>query len=76
LKKLGAKYVINYNEEKNWGDAAKAFTLNNRGVDFVIDVCELSPFDVTNSRPKARRLTKYQRWVAQPPYSKACKPSG
>jgi NADPH:quinone reductase-like Zn-dependent oxidoreductase len=35
---LGATHVINYREEGNWGDAAKALSPDGRGVDFVIDV--------------------------------------
>jgi NADPH:quinone reductase-like Zn-dependent oxidoreductase len=35
---LGATHVINYREEINWGDAAKALSSDGQGVDFVIDV--------------------------------------
>lgn len=36
LKKLGADYVFNYKETKNWGEEAKKISGN--GVDFVIEV--------------------------------------
>jgi NADPH:quinone reductase-like Zn-dependent oxidoreductase len=36
LKKLGADYVFNYNETKNWGEEAKRISGN--GVDFIIEV--------------------------------------
>ncbi|KAJ4395250.1 hypothetical protein N0V85_006615 [Neurospora sp. IMI 360204] len=38
LKKLGADYVINYNEDKNWGETARALTPNNQGIDHIIEV--------------------------------------
>lgn len=38
LKALGAKHVINYREQKDWGEIAKTFTPDKRGVDHVVDV--------------------------------------
>lgn len=38
LKALGAKHVINYREQTNWGEIAKSFTPEKRGVDHVVDV--------------------------------------
>lgn len=38
LKKLGADYVINYNEDKSWGSTAKKLTPGGQGVDHVIEV--------------------------------------
>lgn len=38
LKALGAKHVINYREQTNWGEIAKSFTPDKRGVDHVVDV--------------------------------------
>ncbi|KAH8700788.1 alcohol dehydrogenase [Talaromyces proteolyticus] len=38
LKSLGVKHVINYNEDKNWGETAKRLTPNGVGVDHVVDV--------------------------------------
>ncbi|EHK15337.1 uncharacterized protein TRIVIDRAFT_56510 [Trichoderma virens Gv29-8] len=37
LKKLGADYVLNYNEDPNWGETAKKLT-GGRGVDHVVQV--------------------------------------
>jgi NADPH:quinone reductase-like Zn-dependent oxidoreductase len=42
LKKLGATHVINYSEDLNWGETARGLTVNNTGVDVVVDV--RSPF--------------------------------
>lgn len=38
LTALGARHVINYKEEPNWGEVAKSFTPGERGVDHVVDV--------------------------------------
>ncbi|KAJ9148450.1 Zinc-type alcohol dehydrogenase-like protein [Pleurostoma richardsiae] len=38
LKKLGADYVINYKEDKKWGETARSYTPDGVGVDHVIDV--------------------------------------
>ncbi|KAH7627766.1 hypothetical protein SMAC4_08655 [Sordaria macrospora] len=38
LKKLGADHVINYREDKNWGETARKLTPNGQGVDHVIEV--------------------------------------
>lgn len=38
LKKLGADHVINYKEDPNWGETAKKFTPNGRGVEHVVEV--------------------------------------
>lgn len=38
LKKLGAHHVINYREDKNWGQTAKKLSYNGEGVDHVIEV--------------------------------------
>lgn len=38
VKALGAKHVINYRSEPNWGEAAKSLTPGKRGVDHVVDV--------------------------------------
>lgn len=38
LKALGAKAVINYRENANWGQEARAMTPNGKGFDIVVDV--------------------------------------
>ncbi|KAI1319968.1 NAD(P)-binding protein [Xylariaceae sp. FL0255] len=38
LKKLGADFVLNYTEDKDWGTSAKKMTSGGTGVDFVIEV--------------------------------------
>lgn len=38
MKALGAKHVINYREQTNWGEVAKSFTPDKRGIDHVVDV--------------------------------------
>ena len=38
LKKLGADHVINYREDKNWGETARKLTPGEEGVDHVIEV--------------------------------------
>jgi len=38
LKELGAHHVINYKDNKNWGEAAKKWTPGGSGVDHVIEV--------------------------------------
>lgn len=38
MKALGAKHVINYREQTNWGEVAKSLTPEKRGIDHVIDV--------------------------------------
>lgn len=38
LRSLGAHHVINYREDANWGETAKALTPDARGVDVVVDV--------------------------------------
>lgn len=38
VKKLGADFVINYKEDKDWGTTAKGFTPDGDGVDHVVEV--------------------------------------
>jgi NADPH:quinone reductase-like Zn-dependent oxidoreductase len=38
LKKLGADHVINYREDKNWGETARKLTPNGEGVEHIIEV--------------------------------------
>ncbi|KAL6860803.1 hypothetical protein J3F83DRAFT_747593 [Trichoderma novae-zelandiae] len=38
LKRLGAKYVLNYTEDKNWGETAKNLTGDGAGVDVIVEV--------------------------------------
>ncbi|KAH6676614.1 hypothetical protein B0J14DRAFT_560903 [Halenospora varia] len=38
LKKLGADHVLNYKEDPNWGEKAKALTPGGEGVDHVLEV--------------------------------------
>jgi NADPH:quinone reductase-like Zn-dependent oxidoreductase len=38
VKKMGADHVLNYREDKDWGNTAKGLTPNNDGVDHVIEV--------------------------------------
>lgn len=38
LLSLGARHVINYRKNSNWGELAKAFTPEGRGIDHVVDV--------------------------------------
>ncbi|KAK0739422.1 hypothetical protein B0T21DRAFT_409772 [Apiosordaria backusii] len=38
LKELGAKHVINYKETEDWGDVARGYTPDKKGVDMVVDV--------------------------------------
>lgn len=38
LQALGAKHVINYRAQPKWGEIAKSFTPEQRGVDHVVDV--------------------------------------
>lgn len=38
LSSLGALHVINYRTHANWGEIAKSFTPNQRGVDHVVEV--------------------------------------
>jgi len=38
LKKLGAHHVINYKDEPNWGEKAKALTPNGEGVNHIVEV--------------------------------------
>lgn len=42
LKALGARHVINYREQRNWGDMAKSMTPDGEGVQFIVDVGGLS----------------------------------
>jgi NADPH:quinone reductase-like Zn-dependent oxidoreductase len=35
LKKLGVDHIINYKDEPNWGEKAKALTPNGEGVNHV-----------------------------------------
>lgn len=42
---LGAKHVINYREQPNWGEVAKALTPGSRGVDHVVDVVGAKTMD-------------------------------
>ncbi|KAL7920313.1 hypothetical protein ACQKWADRAFT_328771 [Trichoderma austrokoningii] len=37
-KNLGVDHIINYNEDQDWGQAARKFTPNGEGFDHVIDV--------------------------------------
>jgi len=38
LKKLGADHIINYKEEPNWGEKAKALTPGGEGIHHVVEV--------------------------------------
>lgn len=38
LRELGVKHIINYRNNPNWGEQAKALTRGNRGVDQIIEV--------------------------------------
>ncbi|KAI3395502.1 hypothetical protein diail_1288 [Diaporthe ilicicola] len=38
LLSLGARHVINYKKQPNWGEVAKGFTPKQRGIDHVVDV--------------------------------------
>ncbi|KAI9706794.1 MAG: hypothetical protein M1820_004765 [Bogoriella megaspora] len=38
LKALGATHVINYREDKNWGETAKKLTPGGEGVDFIVEI--------------------------------------
>lgn len=38
LKGLGADFVLNYREEKEWGEKAKSLTPNNEGVSRILEV--------------------------------------
>ncbi|RFU74621.1 alcohol dehydrogenase [Trichoderma arundinaceum] len=38
LKDLGAKYVLNYREDKSWGETAKGLTKDGVGVDIIVEV--------------------------------------
>ncbi|QYS97762.1 PKS_ER domain-containing protein [Trichoderma simmonsii] len=38
LKGLGATHVLNYSEDKNWGETAKSLTRDGAGVDIVVEV--------------------------------------
>ena len=38
LKDLGADHVINYREDRNWGDTAQKLSTDGYGVDFVVEV--------------------------------------
>lgn len=38
LKKLGASYVIDYNETSNWGEAARALTPGGLGFDHILEI--------------------------------------
>jgi NADPH:quinone reductase-like Zn-dependent oxidoreductase len=38
LKKLGADHVINYREDPNWGETARKLTVDEAGVDHIIEV--------------------------------------
>lgn len=38
LKALGVTHVINYKEDEEWGQTAKALTTKGEGVDFVVEV--------------------------------------
>lgn len=42
---LGAKHVINYREQTNWGEVAKSLTPESRGVDHVVDVVGAKTMD-------------------------------
>jgi NADPH:quinone reductase-like Zn-dependent oxidoreductase len=38
LKQLGADHVLNYKQDKNWGETAKGLTPDKTGVDHIIEV--------------------------------------
>jgi NADPH:quinone reductase-like Zn-dependent oxidoreductase len=38
LRTLGVDHIVNYNEDKNWGQTARNFTPNAEGFDHIIDV--------------------------------------
>ncbi|KAL7933102.1 hypothetical protein V8C35DRAFT_322526 [Trichoderma chlorosporum] len=38
LKDLGARHVLNYSMDKNWGETAKSLTRDGAGVDIVVEV--------------------------------------
>lgn len=38
LKGLGAKHVLNYSQDKNWGETAKSLTRDGTGVDIIVEV--------------------------------------
>ncbi|KAI9688695.1 MAG: hypothetical protein M1822_001052 [Bathelium mastoideum] len=38
LKALGATHVINYREDKTWGETAKSLTPGEEGVDFIVEI--------------------------------------
>ncbi|KAI9369921.1 hypothetical protein BJX61DRAFT_122711 [Aspergillus egyptiacus] len=38
LKELGADHIINYKTQPNWGEIARGLTLDNAGVDHIVEV--------------------------------------
>ncbi|KAK2814072.1 hypothetical protein FQN50_000476 [Emmonsiellopsis sp. PD_5] len=38
LREMGARHVINYKTTKDWGDVARSYTPDKRGVDHVVEV--------------------------------------
>ena len=38
LKAMGVQYVINYREDRNWGETARSLTPEHAGVDHILDV--------------------------------------
>ncbi|PTB68542.1 GroES-like protein [Trichoderma citrinoviride] len=38
LKKLGAHHILNYNETRNWGEAARSLTPGGRGFDHILEI--------------------------------------
>lgn len=45
MLELGARHVINYREQTNWGEVAKGLTPDSRGVDHVVDVVGAKTMD-------------------------------
>lgn len=45
LLSLGARHVINYRDQPNWGEAARDLTPDRRGVDHVVDVVGAKTMD-------------------------------
>ncbi|ROV93911.1 hypothetical protein VSDG_06285 [Cytospora chrysosperma] len=45
MLELGARHVINYREQTNWGEVARSLTPDSRGVDHVVDVVGAKTMD-------------------------------
>lgn len=45
MVELGARHVINYREQTNWGEVARSLTPDSRGVDHVVDVVGAKTMD-------------------------------